>query len=79
MLDSKKKDLGPPTCWTIKLLAATGGVLLQDLAHLGATLRSTALITLGASIIIQILDYAAGNPNIVSFIRQVFGVSEPLL
>ena len=44
----------------------------QEMAHLGEALRSTALITLAASIVIQVLDYAVGASAVGSFFDKLF-------
>ena len=47
-----------------------GSAPLQEMAHLGEALRSTALITLAATVVIQILDYAVGGPAIGDFLSS---------
>lgn len=54
-------------------------LIWQDLAHLGAALRGTALITLGATIALQVLDYVLQGSGAVGFLRELVGQGELML
>ena len=45
----------------------------QDLASLGAALRGTALVTLGACIALQIADYVVDETGLIASLQHLLG------